>query len=111
MKCLECDNEAATNGKLCLNCQEWVDEPVLPNDRLYQAGLELSQSLNKPLTLGQRIKRIFNLNDPWPYPDTAHYYKLDKLAAITITVLGGLFVALVAYMIVASIITMNTGAF
>ena len=111
MKCLECDNEAATDGKLCLNCQEWVDEPVLPNDRLYQAGLELSQSLNKPLTLGQRVKRIFNLNDPWPYPAGAALPKLDKLAAIIITLLGGLFVGLVAYMIIASIITMITGAF
>ena len=110
MKCLECDNEAVTDNKLCLNCQEWVDEPVLPNDRLYQAGLELSQSLNKPLTRWQRVKRIFNLNDPWPYP-AEHYHKPDKLAAIIITMLGGLFVGLVAYMIIESIIIMSIGAF
>jgi len=53
MKCLECDEEAVSDKKLCVTCQEWVDEPMLPNDRLYQVGLEISQKIKDDEKGGQ----------------------------------------------------------
>ena len=53
MKCLECNEEAVSDKKLCATCQEWVDEPMLPNDRLYQSGLEISQKIKDDEQGGQ----------------------------------------------------------
>jgi len=48
MKCLECSEEAVTEDKLCLTCQEWKDdEPLLPDDMLYHIGLDISEHERK----------------------------------------------------------------
>lgn len=47
MKCLNCDEEAVSESKLCVTCQEWDDEGPLSDDVLYRIGLDISEHERK----------------------------------------------------------------